>query len=227
MSDQAPRLILGDCETTGLSALAGCVEIAMLELSMEMEVLNSWETLINPGVPIEPGAQAIHGIKDADVLGAPTMTEAMNYIFPAGKPKVIFIAHNERFDRRFFGPHLDIVSSVCTLQMARKHMPTAPNHQLGTLRRLLGCPERPAHEAMSDILGVLDVLKALIPLTGRSFQQLIGVSDKPNMLYVMPFGEHKGKNITDIPLDYRNWLIQQDIDSNLKYTLETLRKARL
>lgn len=227
MTQTTPRIILGDCETTGLSALAGAVEIAMLELSADMEVLGSWESLINPGVPIEPGAQAIHGISDADVRGAPTMAEAMNFIFPEGKPQVVFIAHNARFDRRFFGPYLGITSEVCTLQMARKHMPTAPNHQLSTLRRLLDCPERAAHEAMADILGVLDVLKALVPLTGRSFVQLIGMGDKPAMLYTMPFGEHKGKKITDIPLDYRNWLIQQDIDTNLKYTLETLRKARL
>ena len=227
MDEVTPEIYLCDCETTGLSALAGACEIAMLKLNTDLEVLGQWESLINPGVPIEPGAQAIHGISDAEVLGAPTMQEAMNYIFPAGKPKVVFIAHNSRFDKRFFGPYMDIVVDVCTLNMARKHMPAAPNHQLGTLRRELGCPERPAHEAMSDILTVLDVLKALVPLTGRSFTQLIGMSDRPSMLYQMPFGEHKGKKITDIPLDYRNWLVQQDIDANLRFTLETLRKARL
>jgi len=227
MDDVTPRIVLGDCETTGLSALAGACEIALLELDIDLNVLNQWESLINPGVEIEPGAQAIHGISDADVRGAPTMAEAMGFIFSGEKPPVIFIAHNARFDRRFFGPHMNIVAQVCTLEMARKHMPAAPNHRLGTLRTELGCPERPAHEAMGDILTVLDVLKALVPLTGRSFAQLIGMGDKPSMLYEMPFGEHKGKKITDIPNDYRNWLLQQDIDPNLKYTLETLRKARL
>jgi DNA polymerase III epsilon subunit-like protein len=221
------RYIVGDTETTGLSASAGACEIAMLEVDKDLNVIHTWETLINPGVPIEPGAGAIHGIKDEDVAAAPTMAAAMNFIFPEGKPRVVLIAHNARFDLRFFGPHMEVVASLCTLEMARKFLPKAPNHRLGTLKTFLNLPSQPEHEALGDILTVLDLLKAIVPLSGRTLDQLVGGAAKPSMLYEMPFGEHKGKPIAEIDSDYRNWLIQQDISADLRYTLETLRKARL
>lgn len=36
------------------------------------------------------------------------------------------------------------------------------------------------------------------------------------MLSKMPFGKHKGKFLRDIPANYLNWLLKQDIQENLK-----------
>jgi len=38
----------------------------------------------------------------------------------------------------------------------------------------------------------------------------------------MPFGKWKGTPMLDVPADYRKWLASQDIERDLKYTLEKL-----
>ena len=45
------------------------VEIAVIDACSGTTLL---DTLVNPGVPIQPGAQAIHGITDADAPKSPT-----------------------------------------------------------------------------------------------------------------------------------------------------------
>ena len=57
-------------------------------------------TLINPGVPIQPGATAVHGLSDRDVANAPTTSQALDafwefvasHVRPGEIP--VFVAHN-------------------------------------------------------------------------------------------------------------------------------------
>jgi len=224
------RYFVGDCETTGLGgppAVMAC-EIALIEVDLDLNVLGEWETLINPGIPIEPKAAELHGITNEMVTapGVPTIEEALAEILgEEQRAPLTMVAHNAKFDRRFFGPHLNIVNELCTLELARKHMPHAPNHRLGTLREHCNLQVQQEHAAMGDIMIVLDLLRHLVPLTGRSFAQLVGGAAKASMLYIMPFGKHKGTPIAELDVDYRNWLLQQDISPDLRYTLDTLAKA--
>lgn len=223
------RILVCDSETTGLGAppQAMACEIAIAEIDAECNVLNLWETVINPGIPIQEGAMRIHGITNEEAITAPTMAQAFAEIQPEGFGPVAFIAHNVRFDRNFFAPHIEIATELCTLELARRVLPNAPNHRLGTLRSHLDLKVQAEHQAAGDILIVVDLLRHLIPYTGRSLLQLIGGAAKPVRLYVMPFGVHKGKQIADIDVDYRNWLLQQAISPDLKYTLEQLQKVFL
>lgn len=223
------RILVGDNETTGLGSppQAMACEIAIAEIDDECNVIQLWETLINPGIPIQDGAKKIHGISDHDVLLAPTMAEAFAEMAPEGFGDVALICHNVRFDKPYFAPHMTIVAELCTLELARRVWPTAPNHRLGTLREHFDLKAQAEHQAAGDILIVIDLLKKLIPHTGRTLRQLIGGAAKPNRLHVMPFGEHKGKPMHLVPTDYRNWLLQQQISADLRYTLEQLQKAFL
>lgn len=226
------RIFVADTETTGLGGppdVMAC-EIAMIEIDAEMNVLGEWESLINPGIPIQPGAMKTHRITNEEVShpDVPTIRGALDEIAGGDRTTlgpITMIAHNAKFDRRFFGPHLDIAAELCTLELARKHLPMAPNHRLGTLRQFCGLEVQQEHAAMGDIMIVLSLLRHLVPLTGRTLTQLIQQAAKPSMLYIMPFGEYKGKPIASIPVDRRNWFLQQDISPDLRYTLEQLQKA--
>lgn len=66
---QDPRAVILDTETTDLRGYI--CDIAIIRATTGEVLMN---TLVNPGVPIEPGAQAVHGITDADVAGAPSFT---------------------------------------------------------------------------------------------------------------------------------------------------------
>ncbi len=61
-----------DLETTGANVkTAGIVELA-LEIMVPGAEPDEYRTLVNPLMPIEPGATAVHGITDAMVQDAPT-----------------------------------------------------------------------------------------------------------------------------------------------------------
>lgn len=223
------RHFVGDTETTGLGGPPNAMacEIALVEIDEDLNIIGEWESLINPGIPIQPGAMKIHGITDADVSRpeVPTIEQAVVEIFGEILPDISMTCHNARFDLQFFGPHLSIKAHLCTLELARKVLPGAPNHQLPTLKRHLNLSLQKQHEAMGDILTVVDLLRHLVPLTNRSFLQLLGAAARPSMLYIMPYGKYKGMSIQDIDVDYRNWLLQQSIGADMRYTLETLAKA--
>lgn len=60
-----------DTETTGLHSDAEIVQIAIAAPSGQILL----DTLVKPTRPIPPAATRIHGIRDADVAGAPTFAE--------------------------------------------------------------------------------------------------------------------------------------------------------
>jgi len=93
--------IAADVETTGLSPADGhrICEIALLRF-LRGTVIDSFVSLVNPLRPIDPGAQAVNGITDAMVAGAPDFTD----LFPGivaflGDDPLVF--HNAPFDLSF------------------------------------------------------------------------------------------------------------------------------
>lgn len=68
-------LILLDLETTGTSIQHDrIIQIAVIKIDMD-SVREKKTHLINPGIPIPPGATEIHGITDAMVAGKPMFKE--------------------------------------------------------------------------------------------------------------------------------------------------------
>ena len=68
-------LVFFDTETTGTNPRADrIIEIACVK-SMPDGVSSEWVRRFNPGIPIPPVSTAIHGISDADVVGAPRFRE--------------------------------------------------------------------------------------------------------------------------------------------------------
>jgi len=72
-----------DVETTGLSSWFGdrICEIAILRCQ-GMEILDCFDTLVNPIRPISPGAARVNGLMDADLTGAPTFAEIAGQVTP-------------------------------------------------------------------------------------------------------------------------------------------------
>jgi len=55
----------------------------------------------------------------------------------------------------------------------------------------------------------------------KTTEDLYCESEKARIPTTMPFGKHKGMSLTDIPNDYKQWLLGQgDIDSYLRKALE-------
>lgn len=78
-----------DVETTGFTG--AIIEIAVIDAATGETLLN---TLVDPGpVPIEPGAQAVHGISVDDLVDAPTWSVVWDQLLTAVGDRTV-LAYN-------------------------------------------------------------------------------------------------------------------------------------
>lgn len=215
-----------DTETVGLKKPAeasGVVSVAYLQINPEtLEITDEFYSLVNPGCPIEPDAQAIHGISAEAVADKPYLHE----LFRISEP-TIAIGHNHSFDARFLDDQYDNkVGAYCTLAGARAVYRTAPNHKLQTLADFLGLERGAAHNALGDCHTTLHLLRRIVADSGRSLEQLVKAAAKPKHVHVMPFGAHKGKKLADLPLQYIRWFDDREVDPDLRYSFDMQLKLR-
>jgi DNA polymerase-3 subunit epsilon len=146
-----------DFETTGISPEQGAraTEVAIV-LVEQGRVVDRYQSLMNAGVRIPPFITQLTGISNAMVAHAPpanqVMREASHFV-----GEVPLVAHNASFDRKFWVAELARAglpapqAFACTLLLARRLYPQAPNHKLGTLVDLHGLPRTgAAHRALAD-----------------------------------------------------------------------------
>jgi DNA polymerase III subunit epsilon len=146
-----------DFETTGLMPKAGGrpTEVAIVRLENGL-VTGRFQSLMYTGVPIPPFVEQLTGISNAMLLDAPTAAHAMAAAsaFVGTDPMV---AHNASFDRSFWQSELAALDLdgnhpfACTVLLARRLYPQAPNHRLGTLVDWHSLPRTgKAHRALAD-----------------------------------------------------------------------------
>ena len=222
------RWILADTETTGVSATDAVCEVAWREVDDNLNTISEGASLINPLMPIHYAASAVNGITDAMVADAPTLTEYLDSVSqPLYGSDVVMVAHNASFDYRFLKDHMhEEAQTLCTLKCARHLWPDAQNHKQGTLAAMLGITvaREKAHSADGD----LDVLTQLVGRMCSDFsmtlQDLLTLQNKPRKIKTMPFGKHRGVALSDLPNEYRHWLLNkcENLDSDLRASLEAL-----
>ncbi|MEP7378170.1 MAG: exonuclease domain-containing protein [Chloroflexota bacterium] len=92
-ADDLPAEINGEHRAIAL-AVATCRK-GKLEVA-------TWQTLINPGVPVDPTTSAIHGLTDELLAGAPEFSviapEFLLRLTPPDSDTTILVAHNAGFD---------------------------------------------------------------------------------------------------------------------------------
>jgi len=159
------RYVTFDLETTGMDT-ASCeiVEIAAIR-AVRGVVTEQFHSLVKPSMPIEPGAQRVHGYGDADVAGAPAFAEVWPRFleFMDGDP---LVAHNgQEFDipvlRRMaqttgWSGHLQAYD---TLPLARSL--ESGSATLTSLAQRFNVPLGRAHHAMDDARMLVGVYEAL------------------------------------------------------------------
>jgi DNA polymerase-3 subunit epsilon len=146
-----------DFETTGLSARGGdrVIEVGIAVLDGD-RIVDRYQSLINPRMSIPWFIEDLTGITDDMVRSAPSAREVMSEVHDfIGEMKLV--AHNASFDRGFMDaefariPRRRKQEFICSLRVARRVYPRAPNHKLGTLVSLTGVQAADrAHRALGD-----------------------------------------------------------------------------
>ncbi|WP_367270862.1 ATP-dependent RecD-like DNA helicase [uncultured Eubacterium sp.] len=152
-----PNYVIFDLETTGISPnYDEVIEISALKVKGG-EVVDEFNTLVNPGRKIPFGATKVNGITNAMVAEAPAFSHVLAEFldFTEG---LVLVGHNiARFDMKFiwrdaeqyFG-EIPQNNYVDTLQVARKHLPKMEHHRLVDLAEHYGISSEGAHRALND-----------------------------------------------------------------------------
>ena len=93
-----------DLETTGLWAAADrIVEIAAVRFRESGEVLETFQSLVNPERPVSPGAYAVHGITDQELAQAPRASDILPELVAfLGSAEALPSRRSQRLIRRWF-----------------------------------------------------------------------------------------------------------------------------
>lgn len=156
-----------DIETTGSYAAGnGITEIAIV-VHDGKQVVDFYETLINPNAQIPYFIQKLTGITNSMVENAPRFSEVAARVHELLKDKV-FVAHNVNFDYSFVKHHLEAsgyelgVKKLCTVRMARKILPGKTSYSLGKLCVQLGINHANHHRAGGDAMATADLFAMLV-----------------------------------------------------------------
>ena len=202
------RMIVLDFETTGLQPGYRPLEIAWVEFDSLYKVSQSVTSLVNPQIPIEPGAQKVHGISAEMLADKPTLEQFLQgeHADKFANEHVLVVAHNAAFDLPMFEPFCKKATSLCTMRLAQALYPKAENHRLSTLASMFAVEIEPTHRALADAGACFELLRAIAKKEDKSLDELLILSSQISPESLMPFGKHKGKMIKDLPSDYVAWL---------------------
>lgn len=216
-----------DCESTGLDPEKDRIIEVAAALFTFQEILQQYETLVDPECPIPESSQEIHKISQEMIAGKPKIREALPRLLDLINGHII-VGHGIGFDialianeaKRFqiptkiaSQPHID------TLRLARLYG-ESPVNSLERLRQHFNIQPEGAHRAMSDVIVNIEVFKQLTKnfhSTGQIFKTL----QKPIKLRLMPLGKHKGRRFEEIPLEYLLWAEKKDFDQDLLFSIRS------
>ena len=144
-----------DIETTGGNASHSRITEIAIIIHDGVNVLERWETLINPQKDISLSIFALTGINNEMVSKAPIFDDVAEKIVSLLNNRV-FVAHNVNFDYSFVRHQLEQsgfkwkASKLCTVRAARKIKPGLPSYSLGKLCKSLEIPLVNQHRAGGD-----------------------------------------------------------------------------
>jgi DNA polymerase-3 subunit epsilon len=165
------EFVVFDLETTGLSAERNKIcEIGAARVKA-LEVVDSFQSLVNPGVPLPEPIARLTGLREQELRRAPPVASVVRR-FLAFAGDDLLAAHNARFDQRFLERQLDLMHGrrlseppLCTAALARRLLEgRARRVGLASLAHFFGVGTQPCHRALPDAEATAEVLIHLIGL---------------------------------------------------------------
>jgi DNA polymerase III epsilon subunit family exonuclease len=172
--------VVVDLETTGLRPGAARIcEIGAVRVR-ELELREEFQTLVDPGVPIGVAIEALTGLRDAQLHGAPTAAVAVRRLLDFAGDAVL-VAHNARFDLAFLDRETERLvgarlacAVVDTVGLARRLLAgRTPRAGLASLARFFGTAATPCHRALPDAQATAEILVHLIGLAQERGAQTV------------------------------------------------------
>ena len=155
-----------DTETTGLHDPARVIELALIFMSPAGLIESTWTTLLRgDGHAGGSKLERIHGIRDSDLVRAPTFEQIAAGFEDAVRGRLVF-GHNAKFDRARINFELGLIRRrllpelPCTMYLG-KHLGHG-QLKLDDAIDLFGIHRANAHCAYDDALATAELLKHYI-----------------------------------------------------------------
>jgi DNA polymerase III subunit epsilon len=180
--------VIVDIETTGGSPKQSKITEIAIYKHNGIEVVDQYETLINPEVPIPDFIVNLTGISDQMVEGAPRFYEIAKDIieFTEG---CVFVAHNVNFDYGVLRYEFRQLGydyrrrNLCTVVASRKVLPGHDSYSLGKLTRALGISLIGRHRAGGDAFATAKLFTMLMETNHLKLIGLIQEDLNPKILH--------------------------------------------
>jgi len=147
------RVVVIDIETTTVDGSSRrAVSIAAVTCRLGT-VRGRWQTLVNPGVPIDTISKGIHGITEEHLQGEPTFADMAGVLLPlfdqADGERLVIAGHNVGFD---------IAVLRHELQLVGMELPELP--VLDTMGRIASIGGAKGRSSLADLTESLGVINA-------------------------------------------------------------------
>ncbi|MGI8584150.1 MAG: exonuclease domain-containing protein [Chitinophagaceae bacterium] len=156
-----------DIETTGgYAAAGGITEIAVIITDGE-NIINRFETLINPVYTISRYVESLTGITNAMVENERHFKTIACELYELLCDK-IFVAHNVNFDYSYLKYHFKEAGyeleckKLCTIRLGRQILPGFKSYSLGNFCRQVGIPIEQRHRAGGDAYATVKLFHHLL-----------------------------------------------------------------
>jgi DNA polymerase III subunit epsilon len=192
-----------DTETTGGRAWSGdrITEIAAVVVR-NGEIVEMFETLVNPQRPIPPFVTRLTNITWTMVKDAPTFDRVAPDVMRVLEGNV-FVAHNMMFDWRFVSSELSRSTGrqlrgrrLCTVNIARKVLPQLSRRSLDYVSRYYGVENHARHRAGGDALATA---KCLIRMMSDLSDRGCATWGDLETLLRLPSGRRKKRRASGLP----------------------------
>ncbi len=165
---ETPYLVL-DTETTGFGSSDRICEIT-LATYFRGECTAKFSSLIDPGVPVSEQSTAVHGITEADLRGAPRLTDVAPQVLAMLFTDVPWVAHNMSFDLKMLARDIPVdrwprgIPTLCTMTYARKASSTRGlnRHRVQDLASHFGVQFGALHRSDADVEVLAKILPKLV-----------------------------------------------------------------
>lgn len=151
------RMVLLDCETTGLKpTVHRMIEVALLVIE-QGKIIEQWSTLINPSTYIPPEIRRITGITPDQLTDAPDFESIADELLTRLEGRVL-VAHNARFDYGFLKNEFSRAGisyntkPLCSVKVSRKLFPQHRRHGLSEIIKRFDFSIDNRHRALDDTL---------------------------------------------------------------------------
>jgi len=180
--------VIIDIETTGGSPKSSKITEVAIYKHDGKKVIDEFETLVNPEIPIPDFIMNLTGISDRMVKDAPRFCEVAKQIieFTEG---CIFVAHNVNFDYGVIRHEFRKLGydyrrkNLCTVIASRKIIPGHDSYSLGKLTRGLGINIVGRHRAGGDALATAKLFTILHETNKEGLLELINEDLNPKILH--------------------------------------------